>query len=137
MARKNPPIALTIEVPVTRKTMDRIVALSVENITAYPDEVREAAMINASSISVMLANDAQFIRTVSRRLVDAAQDGISEAIAFGDIQHDTHPMVKRAVGICEKVAGAMVDEIESRERDRRVKDAIGLLKEAGYKVTKA
>jgi hypothetical protein len=135
MSRKSQTMFF-VNVPVTRKMLARAAVTSTFDLEGYELGVTRAGGVNRQRIQDALIEDEAFRTEISKQMANVAQDAISFAIDYSDIDHAEHPMIKAAVAACE-VAYAKRDETrDEREKAGRIKEARALLTEAGYRVTK-
>lgn len=136
MSRKSPTL-FTISVPVTNAMMLRAASRSTWELADFDRGITRSVGANRYHLECALVNDAGFREYIGKRMLDAAITGINEAIEFGDVEHDQHPLIKSTVKACEEAEAARAGTREANERAETIKAARELLVEAGYTVTKA
>jgi hypothetical protein len=135
MSRKSPTL-FTLTVPVTNAMMLRAASRSTWELDDFDRGITRSAGANRYRLECALVNDADFREYIGKRMLDAAITGINEAIKFGDVKHDQHPLIKATIKACDALA-ARAGTREANERAESIKAARELLAEAGYTVTKA
>lgn len=131
------PTLFTIEIPVTKKIMDRAVEASTYELEDYAPEHFKAAGLSARKLRSELATDERFRKELSRQMIDTARQSILDAFTYSDISVADHPILEAALKRLDR-AVQIEEEQESKKREaERIKNATELLKAAGFRVERA
>lgn len=131
------PTLFTIEVPITKKMMDRAIEASTYELDDYGPEHFKAAGVSVRKIRSGLATDERFRKELTRQMIDTSKQAILDAFVYSDISVADHPIIEEAV---KRLDQAVQEEERQVQKDReaeRIKDATELLKKAGYRVVRA
>lgn len=128
-------VAFNITIPVTEKQLKGFAKdqFEYDNLGVFEPEDYREAKLNRAQLIDQLANDPNFQKLVEKTLTKYAKTGMEHFYRYADMDCQNYPLLKNTL---TKLQDAQIDSWENNTKER-IKDAVALLKENGYKIQKA
>ena len=128
-------VAFNITIPVTEKQLKSFAKdqFEYDNFRVFEPEDFKEAKLNRTQLIDQLANDPNFKKMVEKTLTKYAKEGMENFYCHADMDCQNYPLLKNTL---IQLQDAQIDAWENNTKER-IKDAVALLKENGYKIQKA